>query len=69
MNDKSDEYENRHRARVLPCPFCGKAPEIMSSGENQRGLMIHCITEECVNPNTSYYDHESALHVWNRRWP
>jgi hypothetical protein len=53
--------------RVLECPFCGKAPEVYGSGEGQRGLMIHCITDGCVNPHVSYYDHKSARAVWNRR--
>lgn len=52
---------------VLACPFCGKPPETMGSGEGLRGLMIHCITDGCVNPHTSYYDHASAIRVWNRR--
>lgn len=54
-------------ARVLTCPFCGKPPEVMTSGEQDRGLMIHCITENCANPSVSYYDHEKALAVWNQR--
>ncbi len=53
--------------KILNCPFCGKPPEVMGSGENQRGLMIHCITQGCVNPHTSYYDHDAARAVWNRR--
>ncbi len=52
---------------ILPCPFCGQAPTLLGSGERQRGLMIHCITENCANPSVSYYDHEMARRVWNRR--
>lgn len=54
-------------ARVKPCPFCGVQPEVMTSGEQDRGLMIHCITENCPNPSVSYYDHETCLSVWNQR--
>lgn len=53
--------------KILPCPFCGSEPETMGSGEGQRGLMIHCISENCPNPHTSYYDHAAAIAVWNRR--
>ncbi len=53
--------------KILPCPFCGSEPEVMGSGEQQRGLMIHCIGKDCPNPSTSYYDHASAIRVWNRR--
>jgi Restriction alleviation protein Lar len=53
-------------ARVLPCPFCGLAPEVFRSGDGT-GLMIHCITERCPNPSTSYYGDEAALAVWNQR--
>ena len=60
VNPKTD-------ARVTPCPFCGIKPEVMTSGEEGRGLMIHCIAENCPNPSVSYYDHETALAVWNQR--
>lgn len=40
--------------QILPCPFCGKQPETLGSGEGHRGLMIHCITDGCVNPHVSY---------------
>ena len=53
--------------KILPCPFCGSEPEVMGSGEGQRGLMIHCIGTDCPNPHTSYYDHAAAIAVWNRR--
>ncbi len=52
---------------ILPCPFCGKPPETQQGGEGGRGLMIDCITPNCVNPHVSYYDHASAIAVWNRR--
>lgn len=52
---------------ILPCPFCGRTPEIMGSGDRQSGLMIHCITGNCANPSVSYYDHDAARAVWNRR--
>lgn len=30
--------------------------------------MIECIADDCgVNPHVSYYDHDSARRVWNRR--
>lgn len=54
-------------ARVKSCPFCGQPPEVMTSGERSTGLMIQCITENCANPSVSYYEHELALAVWNRR--
>jgi hypothetical protein len=53
--------------RILPCPFCGQEPMISGSGEDQRGLMIECVTGGCVNPHVSYYQHTVAIRVWNRR--
>jgi Restriction alleviation protein Lar len=53
--------------RILPCPFCGADPITEGSGENQRGLMIQCVTGGCVNPHVSYYEHAVALRIWNRR--
>jgi hypothetical protein len=54
---------------LKPCPFCGKKPETMPSGEGGRGLMIQCITPKCVNPHVSYYKHDDAIEAWNRRTP
>jgi hypothetical protein len=34
---------NVNLPKILPCPFCGSEPEVMGSGEGQRGLMIHCM--------------------------
>lgn len=53
--------------QIKPCPFCGAQPETFGSGERQRGLMIQCIGEDCPNPSVSYYDHATAIRVWNRR--
>lgn len=53
----------------LPCPFCGKAPLLESSGERGLGVMIQCITPDCVNPHVSYYGANVAVKVWNRRAP
>lgn len=52
---------------ILPCPFCGNEPTVMGSGEGRRGLMIHCIGQNCPNPSVSYYNHAAARAVWNRR--
>lgn len=62
-----EEIDPKTVARVRPCPFCGNKPAVMTSGERGRGLMIHCISENCPNPSTSYYNHEVALAVWNQR--
>lgn len=54
-------------ADLLPCPFCGKLPEVFPSGERDRGEMIECITEGCVNPHVSYYGKGVARAKWNTR--
>lgn len=61
------EIDPKTYARIKTCPFCGTKPEVMTSGEQSRGLMIHCIGDNCPNPSVSYYSHEAALAVWNRR--
>lgn len=67
MIDRDEEYETKYRPKVKPCPFCGVPPTIFSSGEGGKGLMIHCVSENCPNPSTSYYEHEATLRVWNQR--
>ena len=49
------------------CPFCGRAPATSKCGEDGKGLMIECVTDGCVKPHVSYYDHQSAARAWNRR--
>lgn len=54
--------------RVLPCPFCGKKPEVFPSGDRTDGAeMIECMTDGCVNPHVSYYGHNVARKKWNTR--
>lgn len=48
------------------CPFCGKAPEVFPSGDGT-GVMIECITPDCVNPHVSYYGDGQSAKRWNRR--
>ena len=67
MKFTGEEVDPKTVAMVMACPFCGTKPEVMTSGEGGRGLMIHCIAENCPNPHTSYYDHEIAIAVWNQR--
>jgi hypothetical protein len=52
--------------KLLPCPFCGGAPESFPSGDDT-GTMIECMTPGCVNPHVSYYGDGVAAKVWNRR--
>ncbi len=59
--------EDRVTPAILPCPFCGQPPIILSGGEHQLGLRIECETPGCVNPHVGYYDHQTAVRVWNMR--
>ncbi|MCL6710471.1 Lar family restriction alleviation protein [Pseudomonas sp. R2.Fl] len=52
---------------IKPCPFCNKPPITTPSGEGGKGLMIECLTEGCVNPHVSYYNHDVARTAWNTR--
>lgn len=61
------QISNELQNAIKPCPFCGKRPQWFGSGENNRGLMIECETPGCVNPHVSYYDHNTAVEVWNQR--
>lgn len=66
-NMDKHNYAAKYKDRILPCPFCGHPPEVWGSGDEERGLMIHCVADHCPNPSTSYYEHETTLAVWNRR--
>lgn len=54
-------------AELLPCPFCGSEPVTSDSGKDGAGLMIECFGDACVGPHVSYYDHATAVRVWNTR--
>ena len=71
---KPELANNRYRrclarlVRVLPCPFCGKQPEVFPSGDRTDGAeMIECMTDGCVNPHVSYYGVNVARQKWNTR--
>lgn len=53
--------------RLKPCPFCGKEPNVENVGDNRSALMIDCVTDDCVGPSVSCYDHTEAIRQWNRR--
>lgn len=54
--------------QVLPCPFCGKEPEVFPSGDRTDGAeMVECMTDGCVNPHVSYYGVNVARKKWNTR--
>lgn len=52
---------------ILPCPFCGKTPDLQ--GDFGCGLWrISCFNLECVNPKTNKYESkDSAITKWNCR--
>jgi hypothetical protein len=52
--------------KLKPCPFCGAIPESFPSGDGT-GLMIECVTPNCVRPHTSWYPPATAIQVWNTR--
>lgn len=52
--------------KPLPCPFCGKQPEVFQSGDGT-GTMVECMTDGCVNPHVSYYGEGEAIRRWNLR--
>lgn len=51
---------------LLPCPFCGEEPVSFPSGDGT-GVMIQCMTPDCVQPHVSYYGEGVAVAIWNRR--
>ena len=51
---------------ILPCPFCGCEP-FTGGMKGWRGLLIHCVTEGCVNPAVNSDERDVAIAAWNRR--
>jgi hypothetical protein len=54
--------------QLLPCPFCGEAPEIVTSGTGI--VTVYCTSPICyISPNVSGYHIDEAAILWNRRQP
>jgi restriction alleviation protein Lar len=53
--------------RILPCPFCGRAPVTGPSATRGTGFAIECITAACIKPHVSYHRHAAAIRAWNKR--
>jgi hypothetical protein len=51
--------------RILPCPFCGRRPDIVPV----RGgaLIIERVNALCISPRVSHYSRAAAIRAWNRR--
>jgi hypothetical protein len=59
----------RKQAPVLPCPFCGKDPELIEDQYETRLYMVGCMNIEClIRPETVYCEKMSkAIGYWNKR--
>lgn len=61
----------------LPCPFCGKIPDCISSNPVgfldklvfKKSYFVACRNELCrVNPSTEHYlEQKSSIEAWNMR--
>lgn len=63
--------EKREPAELLPCPFCGDAPEVEpwhGGGPNKH--MVGCVNDNCsAQPDVAGATRAKAIAAWNRRTP
>lgn len=55
--------------KLLPCPFCGNAAEVMPQGKNYR---VFCVYAFCnIQPHLllEWETKDSAIKAWNTRTP
>lgn len=59
----------REEAALLPCPFCGTAPEMVPwHGGGPMKRSVHCDNDEClVSPGVTGPTPKKAIAAWNRR--
>jgi hypothetical protein len=62
MNDQRDE------ATLLPCPFCGHAPELFESIIGDGCYIVTCGNGRCLTkPSLDRAGKENAVSAWNTR--
>jgi len=63
-----ERYEKHSKTHLRTCPFCGKTPKVLYSGN---GYKVRCENMSCeVNPSTVFFGNiEDAIAVWNERKP
>lgn len=65
-----DESENA--AVALPCPFCGRDPEVQEWNHDGMpfSFAVICSAEECdVHPQAEEATEADAISAWNHRYP
>lgn len=65
ISEMGKEYE------VLPCPWCGKAPELRLNGHAPMWYDVACHSPACpVEPQSKQYGRPGrAVKAWNKRHP
>lgn len=53
---------------LKPCPFCGRKPMIIGTGNHFPKSYFRVVCEKCFAMQGALYDtKEEAVEVWNRR--
>lgn len=62
MSDPTNEAE------LLPCPWCGEAPEVSDSGDSDFGIVVACTNYDCaITPEVRGRYRSETVETWNRR--
>ena len=59
-------------AELLPCPFCGKKPNIIENKLNLKSILygVICVGDEHHSASVGYFESEDqAIECWNTRTP
>lgn len=51
----------------LPCPFCGKAPTMVSQMPEDRNYGMPDRSSECLTKDCAMYQHLIPVAAWNKR--
>jgi hypothetical protein len=52
---------------LLPCPFCGSAPELIPFKRDNNTWLVRCTGPECQCKTVNYYGKSHPVFVWNKR--
>jgi hypothetical protein len=64
----TDTKKGTKKPDILPCPWCGKKPELTHHRARKGVFQVWCATANCpISPMTYWLIKQDAIEQWNKR--